>query len=227
MKPTEKDQQIISLFNKGNKPQKIVEITGFGKSKVYEIIRRYKNNTRYEYHVQGRKKGEKTRIPESISDTLLNTTPTTGTWTVRKIYNLIMQEDIIVSDNTIKNFLKKYGLFLPFTEKKIAHSTLYVVFKPYSPKSQDNIFLCYAHNSQKKYHFLLYNYAQNGDYDRGVKKESSILYHFCSKCKSDTIYSYLQITVKNNINTKCLINDWNVLNKHYKYNLPEPVIKKE
>ncbi len=227
MKPTEKDKQIISLFTDEKKPQEITEITGFGKSKVYEVIRRYRNNEIYTYRVQGRKKGEKTKIPESIFNTLLHSEPSKGAWTIKKIYKLIMQEDIIVSDNTIKNFLKKYNLFLPFTEKNIAHSTLYVVFTPY--KSQDNIFLCYAHNSQRKYYFLIYNYnyAQKDDHERGVKKESSILYHFCCKCKSDKIYSHLKITVRSNINTKHLINDWKALNKYYKYNLPEPVIKKE
>lgn len=198
------------------------------KSKVYEVIRRYKNNETYTYQVQGRKKGEKARIPESIFDTLLNVKPDTGAWTVRKIYNLIMQEDIVVSDNTIKNFLKKYKLFTPYPKEKLTSSRLYVTFNLYKQDNHDDMYICHAYCANKKINFLLYNdtYANKDNEWTTVDKISSILYDFCYRCKSDMVYSSIQIIIENNICFKLTASNWNSLNKHYKYNLPQPVIKR-
>ena len=120
------DEKILRLHHQGAEVSEIMRETNLSRSKVYQVIHNEKAGIKVSYSKRGRKLGEKRLLlPEQenmLYKKLTTTKPDSFTlslshpsrlWTRRIIQALIGTKDIMVSDHTVLNYLKRFGLLYP------------------------------------------------------------------------------------------------------------------
>lgn len=231
------DEMIFKLHIEGKSVKDISETTNLSKSKIYNVIKAYKNNTVINYKKRGRKFGEKRRIPETLYDTIIRQKPNNGVWTVNSIKAKLYSDDIVVSVNTIKNFLKRYEIYktVPNTSKVISNTqknskeTLYVSLEYHSYNNIDDTILCYAYDSHKIYYFLFY--TPNDDIravfgNEAVNRKTVLLFDFIKRCLTVKKKENIIVCITSNCSIQTIKkDDWMILNKHYKKNISMPKIE--
>lgn len=222
------DEMIVKLHIEGKSVKDISETTNLSKSKIYNVIKAYKNNTVINYKKRGRKFGENRRIPESLFDTIIRQKPNNGVWTVNSIRAKLYSDDIVVSVNTIKNFLKRYELYktVPNTSKVISNTqknskeTLYVSLEYHSYNNIDDTILSYAYDSHKIYYFLFYTKKddiRNVFGKEAVNWKTALLFDFIERCSNTKKFGNIIVcTISNRTIQTIKKDDWMILNK-YKY----------
>lgn len=115
------DEKILRLHHQGAKVSEIMRETNLSRSKVYQVIHNEKTGIKVSYSKRGRKLGEKRLLSPEQEDALyqqLTTTKpdtyafssSTKLWTRRLIQALIGTWDIMASDHTVLNYLRRFDL---------------------------------------------------------------------------------------------------------------------
>ena len=237
MNTKEQDKKIIKLHMEGKSDKDISEITQSSKSKIYNVIKANKSGTVINYKKHGRKKGEKRRIPESFYDYIITHKPDNGVWTVNTIKEKLYSYDIVVSVNTIKNFLKRHELYKTFPKisKKVLTTKkpkeiLYVYSEYLNRSNIGERILFYAYDSHKCYYFLTYkgsNEVRNDFGEEVVNNGTALLFDFIIRCLKVKVFGSVVVYAT----VKCIIQtlkkeDWVILNKNYKKSINMPKIVK-
>ena len=171
------DEKILQLYYQGCDIPDIMQATHLSRSKVYQVIHNKKNGITVSYSKRGRKVGEKRLLsPEQedkILQLLINTKPDNytfppsifaGLWTRKNIRSLIGNEDIIVSDHTVLNYLKRFNLLYPQCKASFnipdnggrVLTVCVTVLQEESTSAALPIYLVYTYDIRGTYYFCCY-----------------------------------------------------------------------
>lgn len=184
------DEKILRLHHQGAEVSEIMRETNLSRSKVYQVIHNDKAGINVSYSKRGRKLGEKRLLSSEQENKLYQQLTTTKPdaytlslsnsskiWTRRMIQTLIGMWDIMVSDHTVLNYLKRFDLLYPKHEPPDSIPlngetilTLCVVTLKSKLTVPNLIYLVYTYDKRGTYYFCCYS-------ERDIRtRENLVLY---------------------------------------------------
>lgn len=181
------DEKILNLHNQGVEVKDIIKGTGLSRSKVYQVIHNAENGIEVTYAKRGRKYGEKRLLtPEQeqiIYKQLLKTTPDeysftdSKLWTRKNICSLIGELDVIVSDHTVLNYLKRFKLLYPRhtpSDPLLQGKEEAICISVAKLKTENSTTFPQSDNKEDVLTYILYTYDKKGTYYFRCYSEDSL-----------------------------------------------------